>query len=139
MQETWVQSWVGKIPWRRKWQPTQIFLLGKSHEQRSLSSVQFSHSVVSDSVAPRTVAQRVPPSMGFSRQEHWRGLPFPLPGDLPNPGIKPTSFKSPSLAGEFFTTVTSWEALMYGYSMCIKYAMSCVYDVCTVCMYRVYV
>ena len=44
--------------------------------------------VMSDSVAPRTVAQRVPPSMGFSRQEHWRGLPFPLPGDLPNPGIK---------------------------------------------------
>ena len=38
--------------------------------------------------------------MGFSRQEYWSGLPFPPPGDLPNPGIKPTS---PALAGGFFT------------------------------------
>ena len=36
-----------------------------------------------------TVAYQVPPSMGFPRQEHWSGLPFPSPGDLPNPGIKP--------------------------------------------------
>ena len=74
--------------------------------------------------------------MGFSRQEHLRGLPFPLPGDLPNPGIKSTSFKSPSLAGKLFTTVTIWEALMYGYSMCIVYAMSCAYDVCVTYMYE---
>ena len=39
--------------------------------------------------------------MGFPRQECWSGLPFPSPGDLPNPGIKPTS---PALAGRFFTT-----------------------------------
>ena len=39
--------------------------------------------------------------MGFSRQEYWSGLPFPPPGDLPNPGIKPGS---PALAGRFFTT-----------------------------------
>ena len=38
---------------------------------------------------PWTVAYQVPPSMGFSRQEYWRGFPFPSPGDLPNPGIKP--------------------------------------------------
>ena len=37
--------------------------------------------------------------MGFSRQEYWSGLPFPSPGDLPNPGIKPTSLASPALAG----------------------------------------
>ena len=36
MQETQVQSWVGKIPWRRKWQPTIVFLPGKSHGQRKL-------------------------------------------------------------------------------------------------------
>ena len=36
-------------------------------------------------------------SMGFSRQEYWSGLPFPPPGDLPNPGIKPTSPVSPAL------------------------------------------
>ena len=40
---------------------------------------------------PWTVAHQVPLSMGFSRQEYWSGLPFPSPGDLPNPGIKPMS------------------------------------------------
>ena len=38
-----------------------------------------------------TVAHQASPSMGFSRQEYWRGLPFPSPGDLPNPGIEPGS------------------------------------------------
>ena len=42
--------------------------------------------------------------MGFPRQEYWSGLPFPPPGDLPNPGIEPMSPASPELAGEFFTT-----------------------------------
>ena len=46
----------------------------------------------------------------FSRQEYWSGLPCPPPGDRPNPGIKPTSLMSPALAGEFFTTSTTWEA-----------------------------
>ena len=40
---------------------------------------------------PWTVAHQAPLSMGFSRQEYWSGLPFPPPGDLPNPGIKPAS------------------------------------------------
>ena len=40
---------------------------------------------------PGTVACQAPPSMGFSRQEYWSGLPFPPPGDLPNPGIEPGS------------------------------------------------
>ena len=40
---------------------------------------------------PWTLAYQAPPSMGFSRQEYWSGLPFPSPGDLPNPGIKPRS------------------------------------------------
>ena len=42
-------------------------------------------------VTPWTVAHQAPPSMGFSRQEYWNGLPFPSPGDLPNPGIEPGS------------------------------------------------
>ena len=45
-------------------------------------------SVVSDSATTWTVAQQAPPSMGFSRQESWSGLPFPHPGDLPDPGIR---------------------------------------------------
>ena len=40
---------------------------------------------------PWTVAHQAPLSVGFSRQEYWSGLPFPSPGDLPNPGIKPGS------------------------------------------------
>ena len=46
---------------------------------------------------PWTVAYRAPPSMGFSRQEYWSGLPFPSPGDLPDPGIKP---RSPTLQAD---------------------------------------
>jgi len=42
--------------------------------------------------------------MGFSKQEYWSGLPFPSPGDLPDPGIEPAS---PELAGRFFTTEPS--------------------------------
>ena len=59
---------------------------------------------------PWTAALQVPLSMGFSRQEHWSMLPFPSPGDLSNPGIEPTSFMYPALAGRFFTTSTTWEA-----------------------------
>ena len=39
-------------------------------------------------VTPETAAHQAPPSLGFSRQEHWSGLPFPSPGDLPNPGTE---------------------------------------------------
>ena len=42
-------------------------------------------------VTPWTVAYQAPLSIGFPRQEYWSGLPFPSPGDLPDPGIKPTS------------------------------------------------
>ena len=42
-------------------------------------------------VTPWTVAYQAPPTMGFSRQECWIGLPFPSPGDIPDPGIKPGS------------------------------------------------
>ena len=61
----------------------------------------------------RTVACHAPLSMGFVRQEYWSGLPFPSPGDLPDPGIKPQSLASPALVGGFFTSElpgepTSW-------------------------------
>ena len=59
---------------------------------------------------PWTVASQAPLSMGFSRQEYWSGLPRPPPGDLPNPGIKPTPLTSPALAGVFLTTSATWEA-----------------------------
>ena len=46
---------------------------------------------------PWTVAHQAPPSVGFSRQDYWRGLPFPSPGDLPNPGMEP---RSPALQAD---------------------------------------
>ena len=49
---------------------------------------------------PWTVAQQAPPSMGFSRQEYWSRLPFPSPGDLPDPGIEP---RSPALQADTLT------------------------------------
>ena len=63
---------------------------------------------MSDSVGPPwTVARQAPLSMGLYRLEYWSGLPFPPPGDLPNPGIEPGSLMSPALAGKFFTTSTT--------------------------------
>ena len=55
---------------------------------------------------PRTVAHQAPLSMGFPRQEYWSGLPFPSPGDLPNPGIESTSpaSQSPVLQADSFLT-----------------------------------
>ena len=50
---------------------------------------------------PRTVAYQAPPSVGFSRQEYWSGVPFPLPGDLPDPGIEP---RSPMLKADALTS-----------------------------------
>ena len=57
-----------------------------------------SHSVISSSATPRTVARQPPLSMEFSRQENGSGLPFPSPGDIPNPGIEPGS---PTLQADF--------------------------------------
>ena len=56
------------------------------------------------------VAHQCLPSMEFSRQESWSGLPFPTPGDLPGPKIEPMSLASPPLTSEFFTTSATWEA-----------------------------
>ena len=59
------------------------------------------HSVVSDSSQPHGLALQTPLSMEFPRKEYWSGLPLSPSGDLPDPGIEPTS---PALAGGFFTT-----------------------------------
>ena len=60
-------------------------------------------------VMPWIVACQASLSMGFSRQEYWSGLPFPPPGNLPDPGIQPLSPTSPALAVRFFTTETERE------------------------------
>ena len=67
------------------------------HGNSCLQVVYFSHththpcSVMSDSETSWTVTCQAPLCMGFPRQEYWSGLPFPPPGDLPDPGIEPSS------------------------------------------------
>ena len=65
-----------------------------------------------------TIARQAPLSMGFSGEEYWSGLPFPPLGDLPDPGIKPTS---PALASGFFSTSAVWETPNRGCEMSIKH------------------
>ena len=50
-----------------------------------------------------------PLSMRFSRQEYWSGLPFPFPGDIPDPEMKPSSLMTPALVGRFLTTSAIWQ------------------------------
>ena len=66
---------------------------------RTVLSIPFIHfSHVRLCVTLRTVDHQAPPSMGFSRQEYWSGLPFPSPGDLPDSGIEP---RSPTLQADY--------------------------------------
>ena len=58
---------------------------------------------------PQTIAHQATLSIGFPRQEYWSGLPFPPPGDFPDPWIKPVSLASPALQTDFFTIRATWE------------------------------
>ena len=69
-------------------------LIEKKVKVKSLSHVRLF-------VTPWTVTHQAPPSMEFSRQEYWIGLPFPTPRYLPDPGIETASLTSPTLAGGF--------------------------------------
>ena len=75
-------------------------LLWKKARLSDPKSVCYSLSHVRLSATPWTVACQARLSMKFSRQEYWSGLPFPSPGDLPNPGIKP---RSPALQADALT------------------------------------
>ena len=57
---------------------------------------------------PWSIAHQAPLSMGYSRQEYWSGLPFPSPGDLPNPGTEPSS---PVLQADALTSELPWNIL----------------------------
>ena len=80
----------------------RVFLIGR------YGCMQGCFSCIRLFVTLGTVDPRAPLSMGFSREEYQSGLPSPLPGDLPDPGIE--SLMSPALAGRFFTTSAIWEA-----------------------------
>ena len=116
MQETGFDPWVRKIPWRRKWQPTPVFLPGESHGQRSLAGCSPWGRKESDTTKrlthAQTVACQAPLPMRFPRQEHWSGLPVPSSGDLHDPGVEPTPS---ALAGRFFTTEPPGKPIIRAY------------------------
>jgi len=68
-----------------------------------------------------TIAHQFPLFMGFSRQEHWSGLPFPLPGDPPNPGMEPGS---PALQADSLLTEPSGEPIYIYICILIMFAKS---------------
>ena len=73
---------------------------------------------------PWTGACQASPAIEFSKQEYWSGLPFPSPGDHPDPRVEPLSLKSPALAGMFFTSSTTREDTTYSVSV---QSLSCVW------------
>ena len=115
-----------------KWMTTTLRILRKRLVQGSYVRVcarALSCSVISD-WAPWTAIHQAPLSMEFSRQAYWSGLPFPTLGDLPDPGIELASLVVPALAGKFFTTGATWEALKgvwdILYLRCLSY--NCIYS-----------
>ena len=73
----------------------------------------FVHSVMSDSLQPHGLEPTRLVSMEFPRQKYWSWLPFPSPGDLPDPGIESASLVSHALAGEFFTAELPGKPFVY--------------------------
>ena len=86
-------------------------------------------SVMPDSVTPWTVAHQAPLSIGFSRQEYWRGLNALTLWDLPNLGTESTSLMSSELAVRFFTTSATWEArnCLYTHTHTHTHTHQCIY------------
>ena len=81
-------------------------------------------------MTPQTAVCWVPLSVRFSRQEYWSRLLCPLPGALPDPGIKPLYLMSPALPGGFFTTSATWEAQHCSFSS-VQFSCSVVSDSAT--------
>ena len=80
----------------------QVFKFERCGVSQSRSHVQLS-------ATPWTIARQAPLPMGFSRQEHQSGLPFPSPGGLADPRMELASLVSPALAGRFFIAEPPWE------------------------------
>ena len=96
------QIWITQ-QWPKDWKRSVFIPIPKKGNAKECSKWKWkwSRSVVSNSATSWTVAYQAPPSMGFSRQEYWSGLPFPSPGDLPDTGIEP---RSPTFQADALTT-----------------------------------
>ena len=98
----WLEDELLEKPQSKPWNISKI-LRGTEVGKESMQSrkhVLSRFNRVQLSEMPWTVAHQAPLSMGFSRQEYWSGLPFPSPGDLPDPGIKPESPTAPALQAD---------------------------------------
>ena len=101
---------------------TCLIILSPKKEESTLYLKVKSLSRVRLFATPWTIAYQASPSMGFSRQEYWNGLPFPSPGDLPDPGIKPGSpaLEADALTSEhpgvFLRTYSEWYLMLYTHS-----------------------
>ena len=100
----WKQS---RCPATDEWEKEDVVYTDNGILLRVLSRVRLCNPM-------DCIAHQAPLSTGFSRQEYWGGLPFPPPGDLPDPGTEPMS---PALAGRFFTITDTWEAPVKSYSV----------------------
>ena len=103
-------------PWGHKESDTTEPLNNNSLYSHYLSAQSLRHAQVFEILW--TMAFQVPLSTGFSRQEYWSGLPYPPPGNLPNPGIKPVSLMSLVLAGGFLTTGSPGKSLFHALNFC---------------------
>ena len=88
--------------WERGWAEFWVGLDSCVHNDSHVCAMLSHFSRVQLFATPWTVACQVPLSIRFSRQEYWTGLPFPPPGDLPNPGIEPTSVTSTCIDRKIF-------------------------------------
>ena len=104
-----IPSWPGNKSHRLKQE--NLGWLTNLKEAKSFFEVK-SRSHVQLFVTPWTVAYQAPPSMEFSRQEYWSGVPFPSPGDIPKPGIETGSaaLRTEAIAGRHFTVWAVREA-----------------------------
>ena len=121
-----IELWHGPCYWKAAWSLSFSVSFRNHLETRGLGESEFTEqwslsfecvgalllSPVWLFVTPWTVAHQASPSIELS-QEYWSGLPFPPPGDLPDPGIRPTSPEVPALAGGFFTTETPRKPLSF--------------------------
>ena len=96
-------------------------------EVKSLSRVQLF-------ATPWTVTHQAPPSMGFFRQEYWSGLPFPSPGDLSDPGIKP---RSPALQADALGKINVKTALSFLFQPPAGLLQGAVWGGVSRCLYRI--
>ena len=116
-----------KSTWRHLGQLNRLYLIcfPLNFSEKCMPAKFLSHDWLF--ATPWAAACQASLSMGFSRQEYWSRLPFPPPGDLPNPGIKPTSPMSPALALYHWTTWKNFQRNTSLKKSCQSREKSCIF------------